>query len=49
MTGANRIDDTSDDYERKEAELLAQDRAAARISTAMDSGHSKSANSVPTR
>jgi len=28
------IDDTSDDYERLEAELVAQDRDAARVSTA---------------
>lgn len=34
MTGADAIDDTSDDHERKEAELLAQDRDAARVSTA---------------
>jgi hypothetical protein len=34
MTGADAIDDTSDDHGRKEAELLAQDRDAARVSTA---------------
>ena len=34
MTGPDAFDDTSADYERLETELLAQDRDAARVSTA---------------
>ena len=34
MTGPDPIDDTTDDYERFEAELVAQDRDATRVSTA---------------
>ena len=34
MTGANTVDDTSDDHERMEAKLLAQDGDAERVSTA---------------
>lgn len=34
MTGPDAFDDTADDYERLETELLAQDRDAARVSTA---------------
>lgn len=34
MTGADAIEDTSNDHERLEEELLAQDRDAARVSTA---------------
>jgi hypothetical protein len=33
MTGPDILDDTTDDYERLETELVAQDRDAARIST----------------
>jgi hypothetical protein len=34
MTGPDILDDTTDDYERLETELVAQDRDAARVSTA---------------
>lgn len=34
MTGPDAFDDTTNDYERLETELLAQDRDAARVSTA---------------
>ena len=34
MTGPDVFDDTADDYERLETELLAQDRDTARVSTA---------------
>ncbi|SFL64623.1 hypothetical protein SAMN04487950_4488 [Halogranum rubrum] len=34
MTGSDAFDDTAADYERLETELLAQDRDAARVSTA---------------
>lgn len=34
MTGPDAFDDTADDYERLETELLAQVRDAARVSTA---------------
>jgi len=34
MTGPDAFDDTADDHERLETELLAQDRDAARVSTA---------------
>ena len=34
MTGPDILDDTTDDHERLEAELVAQDRDAARVSTA---------------
>ena len=34
MTGPDFLDDTTDDYERLETELVAQDRDAARVSTA---------------
>ena len=34
MTGPNILDDTTDDYDRLETELVAQDRDAARVSTA---------------
>ena len=34
MTGLNILDDTADDYERLETELVAQDRDAARVATA---------------
>ncbi|MFC4360234.1 hypothetical protein ACFO0N_19985 [Halobium salinum] len=34
MTGPDVFDDTADDHERLETELLAQDRDAARVSTA---------------
>ncbi|AEN07787.1 hypothetical protein Halar_0552 (plasmid) [halophilic archaeon DL31] len=34
MTGPDIIDDTTGDYERLETELVAQDRDAARVSTA---------------
>ncbi|WP_408960183.1 hypothetical protein [Natrinema sp. 74] len=34
MTDPNILDDTTADYERLETELLAQDRDAARVSTA---------------
>ncbi|XVH33813.1 hypothetical protein ACNS7O_18475 (plasmid) [Haloferacaceae archaeon DSL9] len=34
MTGPDAFDDTAADYERLETELLAQDRDAARVSTA---------------
>jgi len=34
MTGPDILDDTTDDYERFETELVAQDRDAARVSTA---------------
>jgi hypothetical protein len=34
MTGPDIFDDTTDDYERLETELVAQDRDAARVSTA---------------
>ena len=34
MTGPDILDDTTDDYERLETELAAQDRDAARVSTA---------------
>jgi hypothetical protein len=34
VTGPDILDDTTDDHERLEAELVAQDRDAARVSTA---------------
>jgi len=34
MTGPDILDDTTDDYERLETELVARDRDAARVSTA---------------
>ena len=34
MTGPNILDDTTDDYERLETELVAQDRDTARVETA---------------
>ena len=34
MTGPDILDDTTDDYERLETELVAQDRDAARVTTA---------------
>ena len=34
MTGPDALDDTTDDHERFETELIAQDRDAARVSTA---------------
>ena len=34
MTGPDILDDTTDDHERLETELVAQDRDAARIATA---------------
>ncbi|ELY79697.1 hypothetical protein C487_06103 [Natrinema pallidum DSM 3751] len=34
MTGPDILDDTTDDYERLETELVAQNRDAARVSTA---------------
>jgi formyltetrahydrofolate synthetase len=34
MTGPDTIDDTTDDHERLETKLVAQDRDAARVSTA---------------
>ena len=34
MTGPDILDDTTDDHERLEAELVAQDRDAAQVSTA---------------
>jgi hypothetical protein len=34
MTGPDILDDTTDDYERLETELVAQDRDGARVSTA---------------
>ena len=34
MTGPDILDDTTDDYERFETELVAQDRDAARVSMA---------------
>ena len=34
MTGPNILDDTTNDYERLETELVAQDRDAARVATA---------------
>ncbi|MFT4923550.1 MAG: hypothetical protein ACI8XM_002777 [Haloarculaceae archaeon] len=34
MTGPDILDDTTDDYDRLETELVAQDRDAARVSTA---------------
>jgi hypothetical protein len=34
MTGPDTIDDTTGDYDRLETELVAQDRDAARVSTA---------------
>ncbi|WP_066419225.1 hypothetical protein [Halorubrum aethiopicum] len=34
MTGPDILDDTTDDYERLETELVAQDRDVARVSTA---------------
>ena len=34
MTGPDILDDTTDDYERLETKLVAQDRDAARVSTA---------------
>jgi hypothetical protein len=34
MTGPDILDDTTDDYERLETELVAQDRDATRVSTA---------------
>ena len=34
MTGPDILDDTTDDHERLEAELIAQDRDAARVATA---------------
>ena len=34
MTGPDILDDTADDHERLETDLLAQDRDAARVSTA---------------
>jgi len=34
MTGSDILDDTTDDYERLETELVAQDRDAARVATA---------------
>ena len=34
MTGPDALDDTADDHERFETELLAQDRDAARVSKA---------------
>ena len=34
MTGPDILDDTTDDYERLETELVAQDRDASRIATA---------------
>ena len=34
MTGPDILDDTTDDYERFETELVAQDRDAVRVSTA---------------
>ena len=34
MTGPDILDDTTDDYERLETELVAQDRDAARVATA---------------
>jgi len=33
MTGPDILDDTTDDYERLETELVARDRDAARVST----------------
>ena len=33
MTGPDILDDTTDDYERLETELVAQDRDAVRVST----------------
>ena len=34
MTGPDILNDTTDDYERLETELVAQDRDAARVATA---------------
>ena len=34
MTGPDLLDDTTDDYERLETELVAQHRDAARVATA---------------
>jgi hypothetical protein len=34
MTGPDILDDTTDDYERLETELVAQDQDTARVSTA---------------
>ena len=34
MTGPDILDDTTDDHERLEAELVARDRDAARVATA---------------
>jgi hypothetical protein len=34
MTGPDILDDTTDDYDRLETELVAQDRDAARVETA---------------
>jgi hypothetical protein len=34
MTGPDILDDTTDDYERPETELVAQDRGASRVATA---------------
>ena len=34
MTGPDILDDTTDDHERLETELVAQDRDAARVATA---------------
>ena len=34
MTGPDILDDTTDDYERLETELVRQDRDAARVATA---------------
>ena len=34
MTGPDILDDTTDDYERLETELVAQDRDATRVATA---------------
>ena len=34
MTGPDILDDTTDDYERLETELVAQDRDASRVATA---------------
>ena len=34
MTGPDILDDTTDDYDRLETELVAQDRDAARVATA---------------
>jgi len=34
MTGPDILDDTTDDHDRLEAELVAQDRDAARVATA---------------